>query len=103
MSGLFFWRPDHGVEFAVARLLREIGAELFEHTVGRARRGIERVATRVHRALADEVVERAANVVARHAHAAEHLERGALALAHDAEQEVLGGDVGLTHLHRLAQ
>ena len=53
--------------------------------------------------MADEVVERGADVVALDAEAAQHVERRALPFADDAEQQVLGGDVALAHLHRLAQ
>ena len=94
---------DDRVELAVARLLREVGAELLEHAVGALALGIERVAPGVDGALPHQVVERAADVVAGDAQAREHLERRAVALAHDAEQQVLGGDIGLAHLHGLAQ
>ena len=65
--------------------------------------GVERVAPGVDGALPHQVVGRAADVVAGDAQAREHLERRAVALAHDAEQQVLGGDIGLAHLHGLAQ
>lgn len=53
--------------------------------------------------MAHKIVQRPAHVVAGDVQAAQHLERRALALAHDAEQQVLRGDVGLPHLHGLAQ
>ena len=61
---------DDRVQLAVARLLGQVGAELLQHAVGRAARGVERVAAGVDRALPHQVVERAAHVVARHAQAA---------------------------------
>ena len=53
--------------------------------------------------MAHEIVQRPAHVVTGDVQAAQHLERRALALAHDAEQQVLRGDVGLPHLHGFAQ
>ena len=50
-----------------------------------------------------QVVQGAANVVALHAQTAEHVERRTLALAHDAQKQMLSRDVGLPHLHGLAQ
>ena len=94
---------DDRVELAVARLLCEIGAELLEHAVRRPSVRVERVAAGVHRALPHQVVERRAHIVARDAQAREHLERRSVALAHDAQQQMLGGYVGLAHLHGLAQ
>ena len=94
---------DNRVQLAVARLLREVGAELLQHAVGRVAVRIERVAPGVDGALPHQVVQRAAHVVARHAETREHFERGAVALADDAQQQMLGGDVRLPHLHGLAQ
>ena len=88
---------DDRVELAVARLLRKVGA--VGHGAGR----LEGVAARVHGALAHQIVERGADVVALHAKARKHVERRALVLAHDAEQQMLGGDIALPHLHGLAQ
>ena len=94
---------DDRIQLALAGLLGEIGAELGEHGIRRARRAIEARAPGVDRRLAHKIVQRPAHVVAGDVQAAQHLERRALALAHDAEQQVLRGDVGLPHLHGLAQ
>ena len=94
---------DDRVELAVARLLRKVGAELLQGAVGHGAGRLEGVAARVHGALAHQIVERGADVVALHAQARKHVERRALVLAHDAEQQMLGGDIALPHLHGLAQ
>ena len=94
---------DDRIELAVARLLREVGAELLEHAVGLRTALGERVAAGVDRALAHQIVERGADVVALDAEASQHVERRALPFADDAEQQMLGGDVALPHLHGLAQ
>ena len=84
---------DDRIQLALAGLLGEIGAELGEHGIRRARRAIEARTPGVDRRLAHEIVQRPAHVVAGDVQAAQHLERRALALAHDAEQQVLRGDV----------
>ena len=93
---------SHRVELAGARLLREVGAELRKRGIGSALCGVEARAHRNSR-LADEVVQLGADRVTRDAHAVAHVGRGAAVLAHDAEQQVLGVDEALPHLHGLAQ
>ncbi len=93
---------DDRVQLAVAGLLREIGAELGEHGIRRGR-PVEAGAARVDRRLAHEIVQGAAHIIAGHVQATEYFQSRALALAHDAQEQVLGGDVGLAHLHGLAQ
>ena len=92
---------DDRIQLALAGLLGEIGAELGEHGIRRAHRAIEARAPGVDRRLAHKIVQRPAHIVAGDVQAAQHLERRALALAHDTEQQVLRGDVGLPHLHGL--
>src|SRR5690606_34532303 len=97
--------PDHGVELAVASSLREVAPELVEH--GRAGGlTLDRTACR-DRLLAlvarDELDDLLAHAVQVGAELAEHLRRDTLALADEAEQDVLGADVVVAQLQRLAQ
>ena len=94
---------DDRVELAVGCLLGKVGAELLEHAVGRRPHRVECAAAGINGALPHQVVQGAADVVALHVQAAEHVERRTLALAHDAQKQMLGRDVGLPHLHGLAQ
>ena len=101
---------DDGVELLVARELREVATELVEHE--RARRGLLARAARgraglllaagagVARQQLDDLLAHAAEVGAQ---LHEHLGGDALALADEAEQDVLGADVVVTELQRLAQ
>ena len=92
---------DNGVKSALACFLGKVGAEFLQHVAG-GRGGCERAAAGVHRALADQIVQSSAHVIAGNAHTPQHIKRRAFALADDAQQQVLGGDVALTHLHGLA-
>ena len=98
---------DDRVELPVARQLGEVAAELVEHR--RPRRGVRRrgAGAGPHRLLAlvarhqlDDLLAHAPQVGAE---ADQHLGRHALALAHQAEQHVLGADVAVPELQRLAQ
>ena len=102
-----FGTSDDGVELAVAGQLGEVAAELVEHR--RARGAVARAGAL---ARADGLLA----LVARHelddllAHPAEvgseaHQHGGgdALALAHETEEHVLGADVAVAELQRLAQ
>ncbi len=102
--------PDHGVELLVARELGEVSAELVEHQ--RPRRGLLARSTgggaglllaagaRVARQQLDDLLAHAAEIGAE---LDEHLRGDALALADQAEQDVLGADVVVAELQRLAQ
>ncbi len=97
--------PDDRVELAVARRLREVAPELVEH--GRARGlALGRAAGR-DRLLAlvagEELDDLLAHAVEVGAELVEDLRGDALALADEAEQDVLGPDVVVAELQRLAQ
>ena len=94
---------DDWVELAVGCLLGKVGAELLEHAIGGRPHRIESAAAGIDRALPHQIVQGAADIIALHAQAAEHVESRSLALAHDAQKQVLSRDVGLPHLHSLAQ
>ena len=115
MSGLFFLSvaTDHGVELAVRGELGEVAAVLLEHRpllalllgateAGHAhacRGGLTRRALGV---LAGELAHGVAHRIAGDAHLPEGVHRASVALGHDAEQQVLGRNVGLAVRHRLA-
>ena len=96
---------DHGIELAVARLGGEVGAEFLEHAgIGLLLLAAEeRQAGGDRRGLAHEVVQGAAHLVGGHAHLLQRVDRAALLFADDAEQQMLGGNIALPHLHGLAQ
>ena len=105
---------DDGVEPAVGGELGEVAAVLLEHGAlvalllgprppearhahvcrGRLLLGLRALARKLRHGVADGV--------AGHAHLAQSVHRAAVALGHDAEEQVLGGDVGLAVGHRLA-
>ena len=97
--------PDHRVELAVARGLREVAAELVEDLRALVGRGV--VATDGDRLLAlvarEQLDDLLAHAVEVGAELHEHLGCDALALADEAEQDVLGADVVVAELQRLAQ
>ena len=102
-----FRTADDRVELAVAGQLGQIAAELVEDR--RARRVVARACTltRADRLLAlvsrhqlDHLLAHAAEVGAK---ADEHRGRHTLALTDEAEEHVLGADVAVTQLQRLAQ
>ena len=110
---------DDGVELAVRRQLREVAAELLQHgAVVGGRAALRRARAHELRAEADlgrgggglallalalhQLVHGVAHGVARHAHARERGHGAAVALRDDAQEQVLGGDVGLAAGHGLA-
>src|SRR5690606_7794014 len=98
--------PDDGVELAVARGLREVAAELVEDLAALVGRG-GLVAADRHLLLAlvarEQLDDLLAHAVEVGAELDEHLGGDALALADEAEQDVLGADVAVAELQRLAQ
>ena len=98
----FFRAADNRVQLAIARFFRKIGAEFLQDALLR-RFAAERIVARQHRSLPHQVVQHAADVIARHTQAVKHVKSGSFALAHNAQQQVLGGNVALAHLQRLAQ
>ena len=106
---------DDGVELAVGGELGEVAAVLLEHgaLVALLPLGHAGHEARVHAhvgdgrtvglaALGDELVDGVADGVTRDAHRAQGVHGAAVALGHDAEEQVLGGDVGLAVRHGLA-
>jgi len=97
--------PDDGVELALAGGLGEVAAELVEHgrtgrlALGRTAGG-DRLLALVARQQLDDLLAHPVQVGAQ---LAQHLGRDALALADQAEQDVLGADVVVAELQRLAQ
>src|SRR5207237_38451 len=106
---------DDRVELLLARRLREVAAELVEHertrgglaaapTGGRLARaraaGLRRRRTGVAREQLDDLLAHAGEVGAE---LDQHLGGHALALADEAEEDVLGADVVVAELQRLAQ
>ncbi len=98
----FACTADNRVELALAGLLGKVGAELAEHAVGGAGGGVE-ADTGKNRGATHQVVQGAADGIAFHAHALQHVDGRTLAFAHDAQQQMLGRDVALAHLHGFAQ
>src|SRR5690606_989217 len=98
--------PDDGVELAVARGLREVAAELVEDLAALVGRG-GLVAADRHLLLAlvarEQLDDLLAHAVEVGAELDEHLGGDALALADEAEQDVLGADVAVAELQRVAQ
>src|SRR6185437_249425 len=98
--------PDHGVELVVARGLREVAAELVEDLAACLRRRLI-VAADLHLLLAlvagEELDDLLAHAVEVGAQLHEHLGGDALALADEAEQDVLGADVVVAELEGLAE
>ena len=101
--------PDHRVELGLTGVLGQVAAELVEHQ--RGRRGVGRGARGrglgAGLLLALEAAEQLdhllADAVEVGAELLQHLGGDALALADQAEQDVLGADVGVAELQRLAQ
>ena len=97
--------PDHRVELALAGGLREVAAELVEDLGALVGGGV--LATDLHRLLAlvaaEQLDDLLAHAVEVGAQLHEHLGGDALALADEAEQDVLGADVVVAELQRLAQ
>ncbi len=99
--------PDDRVELALAGGLGEVAAELVEDERGRRRlalragaRGGGLLATLVAREQLDDLL---ADPVEVGSELDQHLSSDALALADQAEQDVLGADVVVAELQRLAQ
>ena len=97
--------PDDRVELALARGLGEVAAELVEHERGRRRAlggaaGGLRLLALVAGEQLDDLL---ADPVEVGAELDQHLGGDALALADQAEQDVLGADVVVAELQRLAQ
>ena len=101
--------PDHRVELLVARELREVATELVEHE--RAAMGCASPATAaalrraflgagVARQQLDDLLADAREIGAE---LHEHLRGDAFALADEPEEDVLGADVVVAELQRLAQ
>ena len=98
----FFRAADNGVQLAIARFFCKIGAEFLQDALLRGL-AAKRIVARQHGGLPHQVVQHATDVVARYAQAVQHVKSGPFALAHNAQQQVLGGNVALAHLQRLAQ
>ena len=98
----FFCAANNGIQLAIARFFRKIGAEFLQDALLRGL-AAKRIVARQHGGLPHQVVQHAADVVARHAQAAQHVKSGSFAFTHNAQQQVLGGNVALAHLQRLAQ
>ena len=103
----FAFAPDDRVERVLGRELGEIGAELLERG---ALAGAPARLLRAHRGIGhgrgsavDELGDRLAYLIALDADVREDLHGDPVALADDAEQQVLGRDVVLAKLQRLAQ
>ena len=98
---------DDRVELATCSAPGEVGAELVEHrALLRAPRLLlaARIGKRHGRGgIVDELGDGRADLLAIDAHIGKCLHGDAVALAHDAEQQVLGGNVVLAELQRLAQ
>ena len=98
---------DDRVELLLARELREVAAELVEHQraarrglAARARAGARALLALVARQQLDDLLADAAQVGAQ---LDEHLRGHTFALADEPEQDVLGADVVVAQLQRLAQ
>ncbi len=106
---------DDRVELALARELGEVAAVLAQgaavglglghhaKAAGHAHAHGGHTGRRRRRALGGELADGVAHGVDRDAHAGEGLHGHAVALAQDAEEQVLGGDVGLAEREHLAQ
>ena len=95
--------PDDRVELALAGGLGEVAAELVEHQ-RRRRRGLGRGAGRLLALVAvEQLDDLLADLVQVGAELHQHLRGDAFALADEAEQDVLGADVVVAELQRLAQ
>ncbi len=93
---------DNRVELAFAGLLGKVGAEFAEHALGGTGGGIEADAGK-NRGSAHQIVQGATDGIAFHAHVLQHIDGRALTFAHDAQKQMLGGDIALAHLHGFAQ
>ncbi len=97
--------PDDGVELALAGGRGEVAAELVEHERGR-RGALGRAAGRgrlLALVAAQQLDDLLADPVEVGAELDEHLGGDALALADEAQEDVLGADVVVAELQRLAQ
>ena len=100
--------PDHRVELLVARELREVATELVEHQRA-ALRGLGGGAAALGRAFlragvaGQELDDLLADARQVGAELDEHLRGDALAFADEPEEDVLGADVVVSELQRLAQ
>src|SRR5690606_25390355 len=98
--------PDHRVELALARGLGEVAAELVEDLAALVGGGLfvaadgDLLLALVAREQLDDLLAHAVEVGAE---LHEHLGGDALTLADEAEQDVLGADVAVAELQRLAQ
>ena len=120
-AGDLLLSTDDRIEFALARLLREVGAELRKHAL-RLATGLTLSAAAEERqtrtrttgagarqgtlpalVLGRELLHGAADARARDAQAAQDVHSQAVALAHDGEQQMLRGDIGLVVLARQAE
>ena len=96
---------DDRVELALARLAREVAAELVEQRVLAAAAAAALLAGLGLLAVVagEQLDDRRADLLEIRAEVEQHLRGHALALADEAEQDVLGADVVVAELQRLAQ
>ena len=101
----FLLPPDHRVELALSSALGEVAAELVEHQRGGRRRlcGSARGGGLLALIALQQLDHLLADPAQVRAQLDQHLRRDALALADQAEQDVLGADVVMTQQQRLAQ
>ncbi len=89
----FLLAPDDGIEFAFYGLLSQVQAKLVDE------RGLAFLLFLFLGlfGLQEAAGRRRAHLIQAHAQAAQHVDRDAFALAHQAEQEMLGTDILMAH------
>lgn len=93
---------DNGVELARLGLRSKVGAELLEHALLAMGLAAEKRHARSHgRRLIDQVVECGTNSVDFDAELRHRIDSAALAFAHNAEQQMLSGNIALALWHKL--
>ena len=94
--------PNHRVKLAVTSTLGQVDAVLLQRAV-RGGGAVEHVSAGVDGALPHQIVQSGAYRVRGYPQAGQGIDGGALPFPHDAQEQVLGGNVALAHLHGLAQ